>query len=116
MLLDDVLEDLRHVENGGRLMDKPLAGRAVDTIEMLVEINRGQEEQLAHYKELEIEGRLKVRPPVEGRKCGTCGNYDIIPGTAYGYCKVRKDKHRPQKQLYVGRRRVACKDNYQKKK
>lgn len=116
MLLDDVLEDLRHVENGGRLMDMPLAGRAADTIEMLLEINQAHEEKLAYYKKLEMEGRLKVRPPVEGRKCGTCGNYDIIPGTAYGYCKVRKDKHRPKKQLYVGRSRAACKDNYQKKK
>lgn len=52
MLLDDVLEDLRHVENGGRLMDKPLAGRAADTMEMLLEINRGLEEQLAYFKEL----------------------------------------------------------------
>ena len=116
MLLDDVLEDLRHVENGGRLMDKPLAGRAADAMEMLLEINQAHEEKLAYYKKLEMEGRLKVRPPVEGRKCGTCGNYDIIPGTAYGYCKVRKDKYNAKKQLYVGRSRVACKDNYQKKK
>lgn len=68
MLLDDVLEDLRHVENGGRLMDKPLAGRAADTIEMLMEINRGQEEQLAYFKELQAEGRLKILDPMGGEK------------------------------------------------
>lgn len=115
MLLDDVLEDLRHVENGGRLMDKPLAGQSAEAIEMLLEINRAYEEKLNYYKELEADGRLKVRPPVEGRKCGTCGNYDNIPGSAYGYCKVREDKHRPGKQLYVCRSRMACKDNYRKK-
>lgn len=110
MLLDDVLEDLRHVENGGKLMDKPLAGRAADALEMLLEINRANEERLAYYKELEAEGRLKVLPPVKGDKCGVCDHYEPTTGTAYGRCKVRKEKWKPQEPLHVQRCRKACAD------
>lgn len=115
MLLDDVLAGLRDVRDGEAAMTPEQADTVLDAIYLLLERQKVTEEKLAYYKGLEREGRLKVRPPVEGRKCGTCGNYDIIPGTAYGYCKVRKDKYNAKKRLYVGRSRMACKDHYQKK-
>lgn len=115
MLLDDVLAGLRDVRDGEAAMTPEQADTVLDAIYLLLERQKVTEEKLAYYKGLEREGCLKVRPPVEDRKCGTCGNYDIIPGTAYGYCKVRKDKYNAKKRLYVGRSRMACKDNYRKK-
>ena len=109
MLVDDVLEDLRHVENGGRLMDKPLAGRAADTIEALVDLLRAREEQLRQFKELEAAGRLKVLPPVEGDKCGNCEHYGTMTGS-YGRCKVRKDRWKTEEPLRVSRCRKGCRD------
>lgn len=115
MLLGEVMAGLRDVRDGMTVMTPEQADTVLDAIYLLLERNKVTEENLAYYKGLEREGRLKVRPPVEGRKCGTCVNYDIIPGTAYGYCKVRRDKYNAKKRLYVGRSRMACKDHYQKK-
>lgn len=115
MLLDDVLAGLRDVRDGEAAMTPEQADTVLDAIYLLLERQKVTEEKLAYYKVLEREGRLKVRPPVEGRKCGTCGNYDSIQGSACGYCKVREDRRRPGKRLYVGRSRMACKDNYRKK-
>lgn len=118
MLLDEVLEDLRHVENGGRLMDKPLAGRAADTMEMLLEINRCQEEQLAYFKELQAEGRLKILAPLGGERCETCQNYNPFEGKLCGICMVRmRTNKRGEKvggPLFVTRSKRACRD-YRKK-
>ena len=118
MLLDDVLEDLRHVENGGRLMDKPLAGRAADTMEMLLEINRCQEEQLAYFKELQAEGRLKILAPLGGERCETCQNYNPFEGKLCGRCMVRmRTNKRGEKvggPLFVTRSKKGCRD-YRKK-
>ena len=47
MILEDILRDLRHVENGGCLMSKPLAKQAADTIEILLDRVRYLEEKLA---------------------------------------------------------------------
>lgn len=50
MILEEVLKDLREVESGNRLMHRPLAGQAADTIELLVERSRILEEKLAAEK------------------------------------------------------------------
>ena len=50
MILGDILRDLREVETGKRLMHRPLAGQAADTIELLVEKSRALEEQVATEK------------------------------------------------------------------
>lgn len=118
MIVDEVLEDLRHVENGGRLMDKPLAGRAADTLEMLLEINRGLEEQLAYFKELQKEGRLKILDTLGGERCETCRNYKPFEGKLCGRCTVRmRTNKRGEKvggPLFVTRSKQACRD-YRKK-
>lgn len=114
MLLGEVMDGLRDVRDGKAVMTPEQADNVLDAIYLLLERNKITEEKLAYYKGLEREGRLKVRPPMYGRKCGTCESYDIIPGSACGHCKVREDKHRPGKQLYVYRSRGACKDYVQK--
>ena len=45
MILEEVLRELRDVESGYLLMHRPLAGKAADAIEMLVEKNRYMEEK-----------------------------------------------------------------------
>ena len=118
MIVDEVLEDLRHVENGGRLMDKPLAGRAADTIEALVDILRAREEQLAYFKELQKEGRLKILAPMTGERCETCGNYKPLEGKLCGRCTVRMRTNKRGEPvggpLFVVRSKKACRD-YRKK-
>lgn len=118
MLVDDVLEDLRHVENGGRLMDKPLAGRAADTIEALVDLIRAREDQLAYFQRLQTEGRLKILAPLGGERCETCQNYKPLEGKLCGRCTVRmRTNKRGEKTggpLFVVRSKKACRD-YRKK-
>ena len=46
MILEEVLQELRDVEAGYRLMHRPLAGKAADTIELLVDKNKYLEEKL----------------------------------------------------------------------
>lgn len=46
MILEEVLQELREVESGYLLLHRPLAGKAADVIEMLVEKNRYLEEKL----------------------------------------------------------------------
>lgn len=58
MILEDVLKDLREVELGNRLMHRPLAGQAADTIEMLVEKNRVLEDRLVELTRSGREERL----------------------------------------------------------
>ena len=46
MILEEILRELRDVESGYMLMHRPLAGKAADTIEMLVDKTRYLEEKL----------------------------------------------------------------------
>ena len=110
MLLDEVLAGLRDVRSGKAVMTPEQADNVLDAIYLLLERNKIMEDLLAYYKNMEREGRLRVLPAVCGKKCGTCGKYDMISRTAYGFCKVREDKNRPGKKLYVNRCRKACND------
>lgn len=110
MMLDHVMEELKTVREGTVAMTPELADNVLDAMYMLMEMRKVSEEKLAYYKELEAEGRMVIRKPAEGEKCGTCRNYDQEPGTLSGYCKVRKERRRPKKALFVYRSRNACKD------
>ena len=46
MILEEVLQELRDVEAGYRLMHRPLAGKAADIIEMMVDKTNYLEEKL----------------------------------------------------------------------
>ena len=45
MILEEILRELRDVESGYMLMHRPLAGKAADTIELLVDKTRYLEEK-----------------------------------------------------------------------
>lgn len=47
MMLEEILRELRDVESGYMLMHRPLAGKAADALELMMDRVRYLEEQLA---------------------------------------------------------------------
>lgn len=61
MILDYVLHELRQVEKGYRLLHKPLAKEAADTIEMLADKTRYLEEKNKDLKEQLIDSDRHIQ-------------------------------------------------------
>ena len=89
MILEEILKELREVEAGEQLMHRPLAGKAADAIELLLDRVRQREEELEAC-------RKRPKTPAEGVKKATCrGCKHFCPESEksiWGVCKVRHAK------------------------
>lgn len=71
------------------------------------------DERLLQIVIAERDGRVAIRPEPLIDTCGSCKRFDREPGTAHGFCEVRKDGFgRP---LYVCQSRTRCRVDYEKK-
>ncbi len=77
-------------------------------------------ERLLELAEADSEMRLRVYPRLEGKNCGTCGNFRPNPGRASGRCAVhpwarnRWGRESDGYPLVVSRSRNSCRQYVEK--
>ena len=101
MFLNELMDVLHDAEAGKVEVGPELAGEAAGAIEIL-------QTKLNYYEKLKESGRLIIRRPVEGQKCGTCDHFQREGHTAHGICGARNDRRCKDQPLLVKQTRLCC--------
>lgn len=78
-------------------------------------------DRLRELVEADRDGRVKILPECVGKNCGTCANFNRIPGSRHGNCEVRKHpanrygRENKEIEFQPVQSRIACKQYVSKK-